>query len=324
MTEQAERAKVLHAHIKTIVDNEKDNADDRAMLTILFYAGILAETLFEYEEPDIIIEQTFYRIADLLNVEPEEISTEQLDELMPRMDIVDYYTEKGRSLSLKAAEQLNDSLDDVHEIIIGLIISDLPIFGEDKNVNMGTSRCLRILMEAVIVTAIFEMASQEFCDILVEDFIGDGWPVDMALATLSSLVMIYGIESLQEQDNSIKDADELQNIVMQVIANEAKRHSIDDAANWASVSPVNDQEDTSHYKEMSVELRQPIEDFFKTVGFENKVGQAVAVGKAVGRMVAVSASEDAGYMPGPIGQMIVMRGIQSVISEIKGKSNASV
>ena len=315
MTEQKEHAKMLHAHIVKMTQGIKENAQDRAMLVIQLYAGMLAETLFEYEEPDVVMEQTFYRIADLLETEPEEVNIDVLEKLMPSMEDLDYYTEKGRSLSLKAAEQLEKDMADVHEIVIGLIMNDFPAFEENPEIDMKCARCLRLLMEIVIVCAIFEMAAQEFCDLLVDEFIGEGWGVDISLASLAGLVMVYGLESLEERKAfSKEDIGQVHEELLKVVCEEVRRHSDKDTGQWASLNPVNDEQDNSHYREMLEELREPVDNFFEMVGFTDKMGQAVAVAKAVGRMVAVSTSDEAGYMPGPVGQMLVWRGMQSVLS----------
>ena len=316
MKEQKEHAKILCTHISKMVDNLQASKKEKAIYTILIYSGMLAETLFEYEEPDSVMEQSFYRIAELLEVEPEEIEMPELEKIMPNMTTIDRYTEKGRSLAIEAAEQLEKGLDAVHEIVIGLIISDFTDFAQNWKIeSMTVERCFRILMEGVIIAAIFEMSAQEFCDILVEDFISEGWAVDVSMSSLSALSVVYGIEALEEKKKQFtkEDIEELRQKLLNVIREEVARHSKKIASEWKSMNPVNDEEDIGHYKEMVEELRQPIEGFFETVGFDDKMGRAVAVARAVGRMVAVSSSEEAGYMPAPVGKMLVWRGMQSVL-----------
>ena len=42
------------------------SADESMVRTLSIYAGMLTETLLEYEEPDTVMEQVFHRISDLL------------------------------------------------------------------------------------------------------------------------------------------------------------------------------------------------------------------------------------------------------------------
>ncbi len=317
MKEQKQHAKILCTHIAKMVKDLSDDAFEQSIYKILIYSGILAETLFEYEEPDSVMEQSFYRIAELLGAEPEEINMQKLSKIMPDMAIVNKYTEKGRSLAIEAAEQLEKGLDAVHEIIIGIIISDFAEPSQHYKISsMTTERCFRILIEAVIISAIFEMSSQEFCNILVEEFISEGWAVDISISSLAALCAVYGIEAVEEKNSKVS-TENIKQVLLAVIKEEVARHSKDIAIKWQAMNPVNDEEDICHYKEMVEELRVPVDDFFETVGFDDKMGRAVAVGRAVGRMVAVSSSEDAGYMPAPVGQMLVWRGIDSVFSTEK-------
>lgn len=319
ITERTEHAKKLHAHIHKILHVEGESQDDNIMHKILFYGGMIAETLFEYEEPDVVMEQTFYRIADLLGAEPEQIELDELTKVMPDMAEVDHVTEKGRALARDAAGQLDDGLSDVHEIIIGLIISDFPDWDEDEDIDITAPRCLRILMETVIVCAIFETSAIEFCDILIDDFISEGWNVDIAMAALAALSALYGIEAVVAETKSKvlsqETTERLRTMLVKVMQGEVNRHAVSRDTKWTALNPVNDEQDSSHYYEMMEELREPIDQFFENVGFEDRMGLAVATAKAAGRMVAASTTEENGYMPGPVGQMIVLRGVQAVLSK---------
>jgi len=319
MTERTEHAKKLHSHIAKILHVGEKIDRDKALHTMLLYGGMLAETLFEYEEPDVVMEQTFFRIADLLETEPEQVEIDELLTFLPNMVEMDFYTEKGRYIAREAENQLDKGLDDVHEIVIGLIISDFPDWHEHGEIDMTVERCLRILMETVITCAIFETASSEFCDILIDDFISEGWSVDLSLSSLAALAAVYGLEGIAEERKPQKitaaDKQELHDNLVKVMQGEVNRHATGKDSKWTALNPVNDEQDNSHYQEMLEELREPIEDFFEHVGFGDLMGRAVAVAKAAGRLVAASTADDGGYMPGPVGQMIVLRGLQAVLSK---------
>ena len=319
MSERTEHAKKMHDHIGKILHVAGESREENILHRILLYGGMLSETLFEYEEPDVVMEQTFFRIADLLKAEPEQIEMDVLTKIMPSMGEVDHFTEKGRGLAREAANQLDNGLDDVHEIVIGLIISDFPDWAEDDDVDMTLERSLRLLMETVIICAIFETSAIEFCDILIDDFINEGWNVDISLASLAALSALYGVEAVVEGTKSkilsADDTDQLRNTLVKVMQGEVDRHSVSKDTKWTALNPVNDEQDNSHYYEMLEELREPIDQFFENVGFDDKMGQAVAAAKSEGRMVAASTTEENGYMPGPVGQMIVLRGLQAVLSK---------
>ncbi|TVQ83754.1 MAG: hypothetical protein EA357_04840 [Micavibrio sp.] len=315
MTEQTEHAKKLHEHIAKILRVGDTIDREKAVQTLMLYGGMLSETLFEYEEPDLVMEQSFYRIADLLETEPEQADLDDLLKKLPPMGEIDYFTEKGRGLAREAARQLDKGLDDVHEIVIGLIISDLPEWEKDQEIGMPVPHALRLLMEMVITCAIFETSALEFCDILIDDFISEGWGVDISLASLAALSAVYAMEARAAENGSIaldlEAKQDLHDSLARVMQGEVNRHASGRDSKWTALNPVNDEQDNSHYREMLEELREPIDSFFEHVGFDDPSGRAVAVAKAAGRMVAASTADDGGYMPGPVGQMIVLRGLQA-------------
>src|SRR5262245_23028117 len=92
--------------------------------TLCIYAVMITETLLEYEEPDVVMEQTFHRIADLLQTEPAEGAADH--ELMPLAYVLDHDMELGRILAGNTAKKLSKGLDEVHEIALAMILSDMP------------------------------------------------------------------------------------------------------------------------------------------------------------------------------------------------------
>src|SRR3954466_2715525 len=120
------------------------------MRSLCMYAGMITETLMEYEEPDVIMEQAFHRISDLLQAAPAE---EKGDEFMPLAYTIDHDTELGRVLARTTSEKLPKGLDDFHEIAIALVISDVPLWEKE---GYPRDRMLRLLVECVIASLTFE------------------------------------------------------------------------------------------------------------------------------------------------------------------------
>src|SRR5690606_15254335 len=65
-----EEAKTLRTRIGALIRDAEEKT--RMVRTLCIYAGLLTETLLEYEEPDAVMEQALYRIADLIASEPSE------------------------------------------------------------------------------------------------------------------------------------------------------------------------------------------------------------------------------------------------------------
>ncbi len=294
-----EEARAVRERINGLVRD----LDDKALVARLtcIYAGMLTETLIEYDEPDVVMEQAFHRVADLLQTDPEDTPGE--NSLMPLAYDIDHDTELGRHLARSVAKKLPKGLDDVHEIAIALVISDLPVF-EEKH-GLKRDKTLRLLIETVIASLTYEMATQDFCDLLIEEFINDNAqaPAD-ALLALSAMAGYYYTKA---ETSMVLPLDaELR--FSQVMAREALRHGTPGQKNWATLAPANDA-DTAKIPEYLDNLRPKIDEFFDLIGLEDPMGRAVSVAKAVGRMVAVITIEDIGQIHPSIAKSLAKTGM---------------
>ena len=267
--------------------------------SICIYAGMITETLLEYEEPDVIMEQAFHRISDLVRAEPAEEEADKT--LMPLAYTIDHDTELGRVLARNTAEKLPKGLDDFHEIAIALVINDFPLWEKD---GFARDRMLRVLVESVIASLTFEMATQDFCDLLVEDFMSDSHTTSEALVGLGAVAGNYFFIA-QEQ---MKLPPEAETELMNVMVRESLRHGTPGTKNWASLAAANDAEDKNIPKYLK-EIKPAIEEFFVLIGLEDPLGRAVAVAKAVGRMVAVISVEDVGQIHPSIAKSLAKTGM---------------
>lgn len=295
---QKEEARNIRARIDVLL-KERD-AQTGMVRALCIYAGMLTETLIEYEEPDVIMEQAFQRIADLVRAEPADDG--KREPLMPLATVLDHDTELGRIIARGTAEKLPKGLDDVHEIAIALIINDFPVWEKD---GYARDRMMRLLIECVIASLTFEMATQDFCEMVVEDFMDDG--AHSAGQALLGLGAVAGVlfDIAKRQMELPADTEEAFGNVM---VREALRHGTPGTKNWAMLSAANDVEDRE-IPEYIAQLRPPVDEFFALIGLEDPLGRAVAVAKAVGRMVAVISVEDVGQIHPGIAKSLAKTGM---------------
>ena len=292
-----EEAKSIRTRIETLI-KDKD-AKIRMVRTLCIYAGMMTETLLEYEEPDVVMEQAFHRIADLVRAEPAEGAADV--ELMPLAYTLDHDTELGRALSRNAAKKMPKGLDDMHEIAIAMIISDFPVW---EKAGYSRERMLRLLVESVIASLTFEMATQDFCDLLIEDFMTKGYTTPEALLGLGAVAGNYfHIAQAQMKLSAGAEKD-----MMNVMVRESLRHGTPGSKDWASLAASNDSEDKK-IPEYLKAIKPSIEEFFLLIGLDDPLGRAVAVAKAVGRMVAVISVEDVGQIHPSIAKSLAKTGM---------------
>lgn len=292
-----EEAKNIRLRIETLI-KDKD-AKARMVRTLCIYAGMITETLLEYEEPDVVMEQTFHRISDLVQAEPAEGAADQ--DLMPLAYTLDHDTELGRVLSRPTARKLPKGLDDVHEIALAMIISDFPSWEKD---GYARDRMLRLLVELVIASLTFEMATQDFCDFLIEDFITKGHTPPEALLGLGAVAGSY-FKAAQAQMELPPDAEKN---LLNVMVRESLRHDTPGSKDWASLAAANDLEN-KNVAEYLRDIKPAVEEFFILIGLDDPLGRAVAVAKAVGRMVAVMSIEDVGQIHPSIAKSLAKTGM---------------
>lgn len=292
-----EEAKNIRTRIDTLIKDKDPKV--RMIRSLCIYAGMITETLLEFEEPDVIMEQAFHRIADLVHAEPADDALP--DVLMPLAYVLDHDTELGRVLARNTAEKLPKGLDDFHEIAIALIINDFPLWEKD---GYARDRMMRLLVESVIASLTFEMATQDFCDLLVEDFMSESHTTAEALTGLGAVAGNY----FYIAQSQMKLPSEAEKEMMNVMVRESLRHGTPGTKNWASLAAANDAED-KNIPEYLKEIKPAIEEFFVLIGLEDPLGRAVAVAKAVGRMVAVISVEDVGQIHPSIAKSLAKTGM---------------
>jgi hypothetical protein len=293
-----EEAKGIRTRLETLI-KDKD-VKLRMVRSLCVYAGLITETLLEYEEPDVVMEQAFHRIADLLRTDPAE--GEETDPLLPLAYVIDHDTELGRQLGRGVAKKLPKGLDDIHEIAIALVISDIPVWEKQ---GFERDRLLRLLIETVIASLTYEMATQDFCDLLIEEFIADGNSASQGILALAAVAGNY--MSIAAHKTPLPDDFEKQ--MTNVMVRESLRHGTPGIKNWGMLAAANDAEGGANIPEYLQKLKPQIEEFFVLIGLDDPLGRAVSVAKAVGRMVAVITVEDVGQIHPSIAKSLAKTGM---------------
>lgn len=292
-----EEAKAIRARLDALI--RSDDLKARIVRTVCIYAGLITETLVEYEEPDVVMEQAFHRIADLLRAEPA--GGEDDSDLMPLAYTLDHDTELGRHLARNVAEKLPKGMDDVHEIAIALIIDDFPVWEKQ---GYPRAELLRLLIESVIASLTYEMAAQDFCDLLIEEFIADGEEPGAALLAVSAAAGHY----LAIAESLAALPEEAEREMTNVMVRESLRHGTPGPRNWGVLAAANDMEDKG-VPDLIRRLKPEVDEFFGLIGLENPLGRAVAVAKAAGRMIAVITVEDVGQIHPSIAKSLAKTGM---------------
>ncbi len=292
-----EEAKAITKRLEALIKDT--DLKTRVVRTVCIYAGLITETLLEYEEPDVVMEQAFHRVADLLRTDPTDGS--EPDDLLPLAYTIDHDTELGRQLGRGIAKKLPKGLDDIHEIAIALIINDFPAWEKQ---GYGKDRLLRLLIETVIASLTYEMATQDFCDLLIEEFIADGNTAAQGILALSAVAGHYFAIAEAKVPLPIDAEKEFTNVMVR----ESLRHGTPGIKNWGMLAAANDTEGAD-IPEYLKKLKPQIEEFFVLIGLEDQLGRAVSIAKAVGRMVAVITVEDVGQIHPSIAKSLAKTGM---------------
>lgn len=294
-----EEAKAIRARIEELIKDTDKRA--RAIRATCIYAGMMTETLLDYEEPDVVMEQAFHRVADLLKADPaEEFDKEGI---LPDACVIDHDTELGRQIAELSVKKLPKGLDDVHEIVIALVINDFPSWEKGEQ-NLSKEVMLRLLIETVIASLTFEMATQDFCDSLIEDFISEGFSTSQAVLGIAAVAGSY-FAAAQHKEPLPRDAEKQ---LMNVMVRESIKHGTQGTRNWEALAAANDEDSKALPKYME-KIKPPIEEFFVLIGLDEPMARAVAVAKAVGRMVAVITVEDIGQIHPSIAKSLAKTGM---------------
>lgn len=260
--------------------------------TIQMLAGLLVETLFLFDEADVALETSFAKLADILGAEPYE--GEMRPASLPPSHVVDFETECGRALARSSFEEWLDCPYDFHELIIYMISHH---FNTWQNAGYSVAESFRIFIECAVKCMAYEISAQELCDIVIERKIAsDGWTLADSISGLSALAGRRVALSLGVEGNTFPDKSKLPEYLEDVaciMTQEAVRLGIPAGSDWRFGLAANDLPVNAPIP-LIYGLDPYCKNFFRVLGMNGIMDQAVACAKAAGRMVAVAAG---GEMP---------------------------
>ena len=166
------------------------------------------------------------------------------------------------------------------------------------------------------VTAFFAAAPKVaamalFLRVLIQPF-GDlvaQWQQIIVFIAIASMALgaVAGYFYTQA-DHKMVLPDDAEKHFTNVMVRESLRHGTPGQKMWSSLAPANDAADND-IPEYIRTLKPQIEEFFTLIGLDDAMGRAVAVAKAVGRMVAVITVEDVGQIHPSIAKSLAKTGM---------------
>jgi hypothetical protein len=297
-------AKQILEQLRAVTFDREQHLPKRtqAFKFIHILSGLLIETLLEYEEPDVVMDQTFHRISDLMRIEPfvGDLNKEMMLPIYQRDEDIEF----GRKLAKTWAETLPKAMDDIHEIAIGIILSE---FSQQEMMDLSPPQSFQMLIDSVIEGLMTEMAVQEVCDNLIEGFIDKGWALTRAVEALAGASGFY---LKKEYEHTQKDISEFLPHMLRLIALESFRFGIKGYEDWWQGGPANDAV-SSDIKSYISELTEHQKEFFEMIGLESNIHKSLVVAKATGRMVAASSHKDVGQMQITVAKSLAKSGLIS-------------
>lgn len=251
------------------------------MRLLQMLAGITVETLQLFDQPDDGLEATYAKLADLLGCEPSggELA---LDALPPAYNI-DLETESGRELAKHLFEDWLDCAYAFHDLIIYITHN---VFLKLEQENQPREEIFRLFIEITNRAMAFEIASQELCDVMIDEMVfQNNWSFGDSVSGLSAVAGRYLALSPSMEPVSLG---EKLNQVANVMTQEAIRLGVPAGSDWHFGLAANDRTMSAPHELINV-LEPACSRLFDVMGIDNLLDRSVACAKAAGRMLAVAA-----------------------------------
>ncbi len=287
---KAEIASQLQLNLVTLAAEESKGLDITRMLQIL--SGLLVETLFLFDEPDVALEGSFDRLAKFLDC--ETVDGKLPVKALPPAYIIDFECECGRALARTMFEDWLECEYDFHELILYIIHYN---FCQWQSTGQSCAESFRLFIEFSQRCMAYEISAQELCDIVIDKKIGaEGWTLGDSISGLSALAgrrLALSIHTGAEnyfQGSSLPD--QLDQIAY-VMTQEAIRLGVSAGSDWRFGLAANDMPVNAPI-ELINGLDPHCREFFNVINLAALQDQAVGCAKAAGRMIAVAS---AGELP---------------------------
>lgn len=247
-----------------------------AMAVIQYFAGILVETYFLFDDPDVALETSFQMLSDLLGCEPLEGPLGPAS--LPPAHTIDFETENGRAQARFFFEDWLSCEFELHSLILSLVHN---MFVSWEAYGQSRAESFRLLVECTVKCMGFEIAAQELCDIVIEQKALQGsWALADCISALSAVAGSRVALLLEQQD--------CLDSVMHVMTQEAIRLGVPAGSDWRFGLAANDVPANAPV-DLVFQIEPYCTGFFEAMNISDPYDQSVACAKAAGRMLAVAA-----------------------------------
>lgn len=278
------------------------------MKVVQHMAGVLVETCFVFDEPDVVLQASFYKLGQVLGCDPAQGMLAPY--ALPPSHIVDLETERGRLAARLFFEEWLDCSYEFHDLVL-TIFHNVVISWE----RMGVPReeTFRLLVECAQKAMAYEISAQELCDIAIDHQVTyRGGAIAECVASLSAVSgRRLAISMSSAQSTSLfRGSDLPDNLdrVVYVMMQEAVRLGVPAGSDWRFGLPANDMPINAPL-ELIREMEPRCLHFFRVIQLTSPYDQAVACAKAAGRMVAVASGGELPEIEPAIAKPLAMSAI---------------
>jgi hypothetical protein len=284
LNNKADIAAQLQLNLMTMAHEEEKGYDITRMLQIL--AGLLVETVYLFDDPDVALEASFTRLSETLGTEPADRVLQP--EALPPSYFIDFECECGRALARVIFEDWLECEYDFHDLILYLVHYNFCQW-QDSGQSLGES--FRLFIEFAVRCMAYEIAAQELCDLVIDRKIGsEGWTLGDCISGLSAMagrrIALSVHKNLHAGFRGANLPEQLDHIAY-VMTQEAVRLGVSAGSDWRFGLAANDMPVNAPV-ELIMGLEPQCQGFFKAVNLPELSDQAVGCAKAAGRMIAVA------------------------------------
>lgn len=258
------------------------------MVLIQLLSGILVETCLVFDDPDRALAHAYARVAGIINTEP--MAGPVSIKALPSPPIIDRNTEQGRALARRLFEDWIFAPQDFLELLGDVMHHLMAAMEEDGQPRAET---FRMVIECANRCMAYEIATQELCDIVIDQKIGvEQWSLAESIAGLSAIAgrsLALSFSTEMPGRYRAHDLPAYLDQVAYVMTQEATRLGTPAGSNWRFGLAANDQPTSAPY-ELIAALEPACRDFMRQIALNNLVDQAVACAKAAGRMLALASA----------------------------------
>lgn len=277
-----------HMYREILAELNRDGEQGDGLCLIQMLAGVVAETILVFDDPDEGLTAALEDLAFHMGCVVADTDPQTGD--LPPAYIIDAETESGRAMARRLFEEWMDCPYEFYDLLIFVAHHILSHLADEKRSNEDIFGLFEFCLTRSLAN---EIAAQELCDIVIEEKIGvEGWGLSESVSGLSAVA--GRLLGLSRNACEIFQAPQLPNNLDQVayvMTQEAVRLGIPAGSDWRFGLAANDGPVSAPF-DLIFSLLPRCRELLEAIGISDDVGQAVAVAKAAGRMLAVAAGGD--------------------------------